>query len=72
MKFWMAPTKKQLILLSAITLCLILYPMVSIFFGEDFSNRQYLIFGGLAFLGLVNLIIAVGLYKSKKQSLVSK
>lgn len=64
------PTKRQMIVICATTLLLILIALIKTNFITDdgISNRQYLIFGALTFAGLAISITSIVLYRAGKKS----
>jgi uncharacterized membrane protein len=62
------PTKRQVIVNCSITIFLFLLTLTKTNFltDDEFSNRQYLIFGALTFAGLVISITSFMLYRAGK------
>ncbi len=68
MKTWITPTKKQVILISGITVLLLLQLMSTTDFlsSEEFSNRQYLIFGVITALAVFVSATAIALCRTRR------
>lgn len=68
MKKWIIPTKKQVILICGITVFLLLRLISTTDFlsSEEFSNRQYLIFGVITALAVFVSATAIAFYRTRR------